>query len=55
MAGIWFAAIYSSHHYVLDVIAGICCGLAGISLFNYLYKNIGWFNSFVRACIKKTS
>ena len=29
MAGIWFAAVYSGHHYVLDVLAGIGCGLAG--------------------------
>jgi hypothetical protein len=28
--GIWFAAVYSSHHYVLDVLAGIACGLAGL-------------------------
>lgn len=31
--GIWFAAIYSSHHYVLDVLAGISCALIGIWLF----------------------
>lgn len=30
--GIWFAAVYSNHHYVLDVIAGILCGVAGILL-----------------------
>jgi inositol phosphorylceramide synthase catalytic subunit len=30
--GIWFAAVYSNHHYVLDVIAGIMCGIAGILL-----------------------
>lgn len=31
--GIWFAAIYSSHHYVLDVLAGIACAIAGIFIF----------------------
>src|SRR5437879_5361600 len=30
MVGIWFAAVYASHHYVLDVLAGICCAVAGI-------------------------
>jgi len=30
--GIWFAAVYSNHHYVLDVIAGILCGVGGILL-----------------------
>jgi hypothetical protein len=31
-AGIWFAAVYTDHHYVLDVIAGILCAIAGILL-----------------------
>jgi len=34
MLGIWFAAVYTSHHYVLDVLAGILCAIAGIVLFN---------------------
>ncbi len=33
MVGIWFAAIYSSHHYVLDVLAGIISALLGIIFF----------------------
>ena len=33
MVGIWFAAVYTSHHYVLDVIAGITCAAAGILFF----------------------
>jgi hypothetical protein len=36
MIGIWSTAIYTSHHYVLDVIAGIFCACAGIYLFNFL-------------------
>jgi hypothetical protein len=32
-AGIWFAAVYTSHHYVLDVGAGAGCAAAGIALF----------------------
>lgn len=39
MLGIWFAAVYSSHHYVLDVIAGILCAIAGILLFNTLVRS----------------
>lgn len=35
MLGIWFTAIYTSHHYILDVLAGICCAWTGIFLFNY--------------------
>jgi hypothetical protein len=36
MAGIWFAAIYTGHHYVLDVVAGIACAIAGIFIFKKL-------------------
>jgi membrane-associated phospholipid phosphatase len=36
--GIWFSAVYSSHHYVLDVLAGIGCGLLGIFLFQILMR-----------------
>lgn len=38
MVGIWFAAVYTSHHYVLDVIAGILCSLTGIALFQLMLK-----------------
>lgn len=35
MVGIWFSAIYTSHHYVLDVLAGITCAIVGIALFSW--------------------
>ena len=38
MCGIWFAAVYTNHHYVLDVIAGITCAVLGIWLFNIIRK-----------------
>ena len=50
MVGIWFAAVYSSHHYVLDVLAGIICGLSGILLFNSLYEKVGGFRRWVDRC-----
>jgi len=34
--GIWFTAVYASHHYVLDVLAGIVCAIIGISFFRLL-------------------
>lgn len=34
--GIWFTAVYASHHYVLDVLAGIICAIIGISFFRLL-------------------
>lgn len=55
MIGIWFAAVYTSHHYILDVLAGIACGITGILLFNYLYGNLGWFRRFVETCVRKIS
>lgn len=38
VVGIWFAAVYTSHHYVLDVLAGIATAGIGIILFNQLKK-----------------
>ncbi len=29
-AGIWFTAVYSYHHYVIDLVAGAVCALTGI-------------------------
>lgn len=55
MVGIWFAAVYSSHHYVLDVLAGICCGITGISLFNLAYNKKGAFYRFVQGCVLRIS
>ena len=47
MVGIWFSAVYLSHHYILDVLAGILCAAIGITLFNLLYSKAGWFNRFI--------
>jgi hypothetical protein len=44
--GIWFAAVYTTHHYVLDVVAGILTAIAGILLFNGMKKN-NRFRSFL--------
>jgi hypothetical protein len=37
--GIWFAAVYTSHHYVLDVLAGIFTAAVGIGGYHLLMKN----------------
>jgi hypothetical protein len=47
MLGIWFTAIYASHHYVLDVIAGILTAIIGINLFNFLVKRVGFVRHFI--------
>jgi hypothetical protein len=36
MCGIWFTAIYTAHHYIIDVLLGIFCAVAGIVLFEYI-------------------
>jgi hypothetical protein len=53
MAGIWWAAVYTSHHYVLDVLAGICCAAAGISLVEWGISRPGWFSRFFHSYLNK--
>jgi len=38
MLGIWFTAVYASHHYIVDVIAGILTATMGICLFNLIIR-----------------
>jgi membrane-associated phospholipid phosphatase len=47
MFGIWFSAVYLSHHYVLDVLAGIVTAAIGITLFNLLLNRSHWFGRFI--------
>lgn len=35
LGGIWFAAVYSGHHYILDVIGGMISAVLGIFLFQW--------------------
>jgi hypothetical protein len=46
MCGIWFTAVYTLHHYVIDVGAGILCAAVGITLFEYGGMKIPAFKSF---------
>jgi hypothetical protein len=47
MAGIWFAAVYTSHHYVLDVLAGIICAGIGIILFQSVLMKTNAFKKLL--------
>jgi hypothetical protein len=47
MLGIWFTAVYASHHYVLDVLAGITTAALGIYLFNLLVNRTKSFQRFI--------
>ena len=55
MLGIWFAAVYASHHYLLDVMAGIICAIAGISTFNAFARYSGSFLRFLNSYEKLIS
>ncbi|WP_295712367.1 phosphatase PAP2 family protein [Mucilaginibacter sp.] len=47
MLGIWFTAVYASHHYVLDVLAGIICASIGITLFNFILSRFKPLQHFI--------
>ena len=45
--GIWWTAVYSCHHYVIDVLLGIATGIVGIVLFERLLMRWKPFAHFV--------
>ncbi|ASU33922.1 phosphatase PAP2 family protein [Mucilaginibacter xinganensis] len=47
MLGIWFTAVYASHHYILDVLAGIISAVLGISIFQVLLTYFSPFRAFI--------
>jgi hypothetical protein len=47
MLGIWFTAVYASHHYILDVLAGILSATVGIVIFNTLITRVSFFKTFI--------
>lgn len=46
MIGIWSTAIYTSHHYIIDVMLGIVCALAGIFIFEQGFMKLTGFRDF---------
>lgn len=54
MAGIWFSAVYTSHHYVLDVMGGLLCAIVGIIGFNQL-RRTSWLKAFMNWLMKVTA
>lgn len=53
--GIWLTAVYTSHHYIIDVIGGILCALAGYALFEYGLMKMPSFGRFVERYAKYIS
>ncbi|MCM1348954.1 MAG: phosphatase PAP2 family protein [Firmicutes bacterium] len=45
--GIWFTAVYTSHHYMIDVIGGIVCAFAGFALFEFVLMKIPALKNFI--------
>lgn len=45
--GIWFTAVYTSHHYLIDVILGIMTALSGIAIFEFIIMSIPSFRRFM--------
>jgi membrane-associated phospholipid phosphatase len=54
-AGIWFTAVYSYHHYLLDVLAGIACAVLGIWLFQLFIKRTKAGAKLMHFLLQKTS
>jgi hypothetical protein len=48
--GIWFAAVYTGHHYLLDVLAGIVCAVAGILIFQKILLGSLRFRKLLNLC-----
>jgi len=53
MTGIWFSAIYTGHHYILDVLAGIFCAITGILLFQWMIEKNRWLGRFINSLAMK--
>lgn len=54
-AGIWFTAVYTSHHYILDVLAGIGVTILGYILFEYAVMRIPAVKRFIGRYVKYIS
>lgn len=55
MVGIWFAAVYSGHHYIIDVILGVLCAVIGIVVYELILKDQRFYYLFVNRYYKLIS
>ena len=49
LLGIWFSAVYSSHHYVIDVLAGISVAIFTLIVFEKILLKNSFIKSKIRA------
>lgn len=47
MCGIWLTAVYTAHHYLIDVLLGIGCALLGIALFELALMRVPPFRQWM--------
>jgi len=53
--GTWFAAVYTDHHYLLDVLVGITGAIIGIFLFQKVLLRLSIFKRFMIGYYKQVS
>lgn len=53
LAGIWFAAVYTSHHYIIDLLAGGICAFLGIYLFDKIILKMPIINNWLKEYSKQ--
>ena len=47
MVGIWFSAVYSGHHYTIDVILGVLCAIIGVTIYEVVLKKLRFYDHFI--------
>lgn len=53
--GIWFGAVYTAHHYVIDVLLGILCTVVGLSFFEFVLLKIPFFKNLMNRLVDYVS
>ena len=53
--GIWCTAVYSCHHYIIDVLLGIATALVGIIIFECLLMRLPAFKRFINRYVRYVS
>ena len=53
--GIWFTAIYSGHHYVIDVLLGILTCFAGIGILEFVLLKMPTVQQFMKQYVQLIS
>lgn len=53
--GIWFSAVYTAHHYLLDVLGGVVCAVVGTALYEVLYAKQPSFRKIINLLLSYLS